>query len=203
MFGKLKLMFPTKDSSKGFSLVELVTGIGLLAIVVLAIILQMNPLEKANSRRDTRLRYDAGILLQAINAFYDQENRLPWSDDFGSLEPRPGLAWTPAKEPQVGVCKESSCRTGGDLVEKYKLDLSFSQGGSVNATPEDTLIVGKGKAAGDKVFVCFLPNSKEERENFDQLYSIELDVPITSRGTPLNCSDKVSWKETDICYICL
>lgn len=190
-------------NQRGFSVLELITGIGLLAIVVLAIILQLNPLERANSKRDERLRHDARILSGAIKSFSEHENRLPWADDFGTPETRPALAWTAAKEPQVGVCKESSCLAGGDLVEKSKLDLAFSQGGSVNATPEDTLYVGKGKAPGDKVFVCFLPNSELERENFDELYSVDLDVPITSRGTPLTCSDKVSWKETDICYICL
>lgn len=191
------------DAVKGFSVVELITGIALLAVVVFAIIIQLNPFEIAREKRDARLRQDATVLLGAINNFYEHEKRLPWSDDFGGKESRPALSWTEARQPEVGVCKEPSCREGGDLVEKSKLDLPFVQSSSINAPKVDTLLVGKGKAPDNKVFICFLPNSEEERKNFEELYALDFEVGITSRGTPLSCSNEVSWRETDICYICL
>jgi hypothetical protein len=190
-------------NSSGFSVLNLIISIGLLAIVVFAVITQLNPIERAKESRDTRLRTDATTLQNAIKAFKQEESRLPWSDDFGGKEASPGLAWTSVRKPEVGVCGKDSCQQGGELVDRNKLDISFTNGSSVNAPDEDLLFLGKGKASNDKVFVCFYPESEKERSNFNELYSIDFELGISSRGAPLHCSDKVSWREGDKCYVCL
>lgn len=190
-------------NSLGFLVLELLVSIGLLAIVVSAIILQLNPLERARERRDDRLRTDSQTLKTAINAFYEQERRMPWMDDFGSSDVNAGLPWVLARRPEVGVCASQECQTPGELIQKSKLVTTFHTGSTINSMEEDGLYVGKGKGANDKVFVCFLPNSEKERTNFDELYSVDFESGITSRGTPLRCSPQVSWKEGDICHICL
>lgn len=185
------------------AVLELIMGIVLLAVVVLAMIIQLNPLERARERRDERLRADSTALITAIENFYKDEGRLPWSDDFGGNEITPGLPWVTVRKAEVGVCSEESCRKAGELVTTNKLDPAFFSGSSVNAPLEDTLYVGKGKGANDKVFVCFLPDSEKERTNFEDLYSIDFEFGITSRGAPLKCLSEVSWKEGDVCHTCL
>ena len=190
-------------STRGFSILELVVSIGLLAVVVLAIIVQIDPMERAKEQRDARLKNDAGMVQTGVNEFYREENRMPWADDFGSPDGAPALAWTRINKPEIGICADDACTKPGEAVVTGKISNSFV-GGDLATTPGvDSLFIGKGKAAGGRVYVCYQPTSRRDREDYDSLFIVDFEYNITSRGYPPKCSSEVSWKNNDICYICV
>ncbi|MDO8452912.1 MAG: hypothetical protein Q7S79_04135 [bacterium] len=190
-------------TTQGFSVLELVVSIGLLAVVVLAIIVQIDPIERAKEKRDTRLKSDVEMVQAGINEFYKEESRMPWADDFGSEDAAPALPWIRINKQEIGICADGACTKPGEVVIKGKISGTYAKSDLATGPDEDSLYIGKGKGAGDRVYVCYLPTSRKERENFGELFLVDFEYNITSRGTPPRCSSEVSWKNNDICYICV
>lgn len=196
----------------GFSVVELVIAIGLLGLLVVSVILAVNPLERAKIEADSRLKDRAENLLGAIDQFYVAEGRLPWADDLGSSSPLPGIPWTSVFSPEVGICGDKDCTTGGELITTNKLSPAsiseFKGGVSIDkiyaklkaASP---LFIAKGKEPKDPIYACFIPQSETIRRATGKLYKISQAAQIPASGLPEDCPLSVSWTGDDVCYSCV
>lgn len=199
-------------SRKGFSLIELVIAIGFLAFLVLSVILAINPLERAKVEADTQLKDRAENLLSAINQFYVAEGRLPWADDFGSSSPLPGISWTSVFSPEVGICGDKDCTTGGELITTNKLSpgaiAEFKGEVSIDKIyaklkATSALFIAKGKEPKDPVYVCYLPQSETIRRATGKLYKVAEGSPMPASGVPEDCPLSVTWTKDDVCWACV
>lgn len=159
-----------------FTVPELVIAIAFLALIVLAVFLAANPLEKANIERDDKLRRVAEELQVELEGYYITEGRFPWAPALGTSSAAPALAWTKADSPEIEVCKDDACRE---------------------------LWVSKGAQAQDPVYVCFSPLSKKGRDKVGQLIRISPGSHLPPSGMPEECPDGVTWVGADVCYLCI
>lgn len=201
-FNGFSIIKHSEVSSKGFALIELVVAIALLGLLGFAIIFAVNPVERAKVKRDEAIREDTQRVVQSIAEFYVSEGRLPWADDLGSNTPSPGLAWTLASSPEVGICG-TSCEEGGELILEGKLSGGFNQSNAITGTQEDPLYVAKSKEPSDPVYVCYLPQSETVRRATGGLHRITPGTEIPPSGTPEECPLAVSWTGNDVCYACV
>ncbi|MDP2874213.1 MAG: prepilin-type N-terminal cleavage/methylation domain-containing protein [bacterium] len=72
------------DLKKGFTLIELVIVIGILAILVAVVISVLNPARFLAKSRDTRRQSDLKMVQAALEAYYSQNNAYPGSITFGA-----------------------------------------------------------------------------------------------------------------------
>ena len=63
---------------KGFTLVELLIVIALIAILSVAVLATINPIEQANKAKDSSTQNDAAEVLNAYERFYANANKYPW-----------------------------------------------------------------------------------------------------------------------------
>lgn len=64
----------------GFTLVELLIVIALIAILSVAVLATINPIEQANKARDASVQNDAAEMLNAYERYYTSQNGYPWND---------------------------------------------------------------------------------------------------------------------------
>lgn len=202
----------TENRQTGFSIIELVLAIGFLGLLVLSVIFAVNPLERAKVEADSQLKDRAENLLGAINQFYVAEGRLPWADDLGSSSPLPWLPWTSAFSPEVGICADEGCTTGGELITTNKLSPGAVSEfkGEVNIDKiyaklktSSPFFVAKGREPKDPVHACYLPQSEALRRATGKLYRITPGASIPVSGVPEDCPLTVSWQGEDICWACV
>lgn len=79
----MKKMFGIDDGgmpsgSQGFTLVELLIVIALIAILSVAVLATINPIEQANKARDSRVQNDAAEVMNAYERYYASNNNYPW-----------------------------------------------------------------------------------------------------------------------------
>lgn len=183
--------------SGGFAVIELIAAIGFLGLLVLSVILAINPLERAKVEVDSQLKDRAENLLGAINQFYIAEGRLPWADDFGSSSPLPGISWTSAFSPEVGICGDKDCTTSGELITSNKLSPGAI---SESSSP---LFIAKGKEPKDPVYACYIPQSETLRRATGKLYRITPGAAIPASGVPEDCPLSITWTGDDVCWGCV
>ncbi len=63
----------------GFTLVELITAIGVLAILVSTVIAVINPLEQFNKAQDAKRKADLAQIQRALEVYYQDYHRYPYS----------------------------------------------------------------------------------------------------------------------------
>jgi prepilin-type N-terminal cleavage/methylation domain-containing protein len=74
----------------GFTLVELLIVIALIAILSVAVLATINPIEQSNKARDARVQNDAAEVLNGYERYYASNNKYPWMDyAIGSAEATP------------------------------------------------------------------------------------------------------------------
>ncbi len=64
----------------GFTLVELLIVIALIAILSVAVLATINPIEQSNKARDSRVQNDAAEVLNAYERYYASNNKYPWME---------------------------------------------------------------------------------------------------------------------------
>ena len=65
---------------KGFTLVELLIVIALIAILSVAVLATINPIEQANKARDSRVMNDAAEVMNAYERYYASKQIYPWME---------------------------------------------------------------------------------------------------------------------------
>lgn len=191
----------TNFTKHGFARLEFVLSIGFVLLFLLFLLKVAQPDEYLKRQRDMRLIEDAQILLQAFNRFYITVGRLPWADDLATNNPLPGLDWTNARDPSIGICADSSCQKPGELLTTGFLP-GFLQKEFIK-NPADAIYIGKGRKKQDPIFACFIPFSDKLRQSTGSLYKIDVDKGFPPYGVVQRCPYYTKWKETSICYYCV
>jgi prepilin-type N-terminal cleavage/methylation domain-containing protein len=73
--------------TEGFTLVELLIVIALIAILSVAVLATINPIEQTNKARDARVQNDAAEVMNAYERYYASLNRYPWMEFGGAGAP--------------------------------------------------------------------------------------------------------------------
>lgn len=187
---------------RGFTGLELVVGIGLVAIVVFLVLAITDPFERLREERDRRLESDAVVILEALSDFYVGTGRYPWVLGEALSEGNSfALDWKSFKSTSIGICDDSSCSGKGALALAGRLNNNVVER-VMNSDPVDTIYIGKGGGKQAQVYGCFLPLSKKSRLGTGVLYKLSIDKPLSGSGLD-RCLPTVVWEEEDVCYVCV
>ena len=177
--------------NKGFTLVELLIVISLIAILSVAVLATINPIEQANKAKDSTVQNDAAEVMNAYERYYVNGTEYPWMqytegagdeigvDDavlFRSDQRGFGICYGPNSDSAVvaGTCNTSGTNLG-NLIENDELKTSFAGKGEFQ-TPgdlyENSLYLFKAGGSGGSVYVCYVPKAKSNRQLTDKLYCL-------------------------------
>jgi len=159
-----------KIKNYGFTLVELLIVITLIAILAVAIVATLNPVEQVNRARDARYKNDASELLAAVERYYASTQEYPWQTVESATYTSNSVAYSALGEyAGVGICSgvdadaEGTCTTvapgilitGDELKEQF---VNKDQFATATLTDSDRLYVYK-PASQSSVYVCFIPKA--------------------------------------------
>ncbi len=176
---------------KGFTLVELLIVIALIAILSVAVLSTINPIEQSNKARDSRVQNDAAEVLNAMERYYASVQKYPWeyfttnaitsSDSvllrsdtygFGICSGAADDDTLQAADPSVPAAE---CSASDDvpnlLISTMELKSSFAGKDEFEPVrslvhPEYGLWVAKTES-GDSLYVCYIPRANANRRNPD------------------------------------
>lgn len=152
----------------GFTLVELLIVITLIAILAVAIVATLNPIEQINRARDSRFKNDASELLGAIERYYTSTGEYPWmasaltgNDALTLSSPYQGLGTYSGS----GVCADNGgynldgdCTANGVLITSDELKSQFRSKDQFSGTVDYSNQLYVYKPDQDSsVYVCFIP----------------------------------------------
>lgn len=174
--------------------------IGFLFLFLILIILSSiyNPSEKAKVERDKNLYGYAQLATKSINKFYQLKGRMPWVAKTGASIPAPGLPWTIIQSQEIGFCLDSDCAIPGEVETAVA-----TEEGVLNISKDDLIYIGKGVNTQDPVYACFVPQSQDMRKNTGLLNKIDITSRTSAPSKLSSCSDRVTWRNDDMCYRCI
>lgn len=130
------------NKNNGFTLIELVLVIGILAILAVFVLATLNPLEQFKKARDAQRKSDLGQIQKALEQYYQDHGRYPASSTTGLITDYNGNAitwggptgWAPYMN--VVPADPDSQRTyvyyssSADSYQSYRLYASLERGTS-------------------------------------------------------------------------
>jgi len=147
----------------GFTLVELLIVIALIAILSVAVLATINPIEQTNKARDAKYKNDAAEVLGAYERYYASQNVYPWNPGgVGSTVAFGTEISIGSTDPLFGVLGAGG--TGnGVLITTSELKSAFG-GKEPFAAPVDAVnrmyVYHNGV---DSNYVCFVPKANANR----------------------------------------
>jgi prepilin-type N-terminal cleavage/methylation domain-containing protein len=190
---------------RGFTLVELLIVIALIAILSVAVLATINPIEQTNKAKDSTTQNDAAEVLNAYERTYANRQTYPWMEfptvndgtAYLSIESAVTLR---SEQVGSGLCygvsttaysTAGACNTSGTslgkMIETDELKPSFvgkSEFASTTTTkPEDALWTVKTASAGGGIYVCYIPKAKSNRQVATKLYCITDAGAVCKVGT--------------------
>ncbi len=190
----------------GFTLVELLIVIALLAAIALIVIAAINPIEQANRARDTQYNSDSGQLVSAIERRFAAQNQFPWTKVNPVAYPNAdtALPFTTASAQLIGVCGVA-CTADGVLITDQELKTEFRNRTFIKATAaqvNDQVLVGKAAGSGASVYACYVPLSTSTRQKACAESRVYVIAPgAVTRGTvvaPTTCAAATyNWTTTN------
>jgi len=188
-----------KFREKGFTLVELLIVIALIAILSVAVLATINPIEQANKAKDSTVQNDAAEVMNSYERYYANAQAYPWMTYGETSKPTVedamllrsdtvgfGIcdAGADTDEPSTAV---TSCLTTSDtpglLISTDELKTAFMvkdefQTVVGDAHPENALWLYKEEGSGGGVYVCYIPKAKSNRESAtNTLYCLDGATP--------------------------
>lgn len=179
-----------KFFENGFTLVELLIVIALIAILSVAVLATINPIEQSNKAKDSTVQNDAAEVMNSYERYYANAQAYPWmkygavgskptvedaillrSDtigfgicDAGELTDDPD---TPSGTTMDGCSTTST--TPGFLISTDELKTAFVGKDEFKTVvdgshPENALWLYKEQGSGGGVYVCYIPKAKSNRE---------------------------------------
>jgi len=188
-----------KIKQTGFTLVELLIVIALIAILSVAVLATINPIEQTNKAKDSTTQNDAAEVMNAYERFYANSMDYPWMRyaDTPAIALDDGLVYE-STDAGFGICyadmavavadtdATDGCNTSGNnlgaLVANDELKPSFvgkAEFQSVNQADHLWTIKMPGSSGG--IYVCYIPKAKANRQLTDKLYCInqgDLAAPL-------------------------
>lgn len=184
-------MFDTKLMlRKGFTLVELLIVIALLGAIAVIVIAAINPIEQANKARDARYEADASQMVSAIERYYASNSAFPWMTVDSATYTTAGIEfpYTDARNELVGLCGAScTAQPFGVLISSDELKSNFLSRDFITATatPDKTLLIGKGSGSSSGVYGCFVPAAKSTKDKAISVGKVvDKSKGFSSTGTP-------------------
>ncbi len=166
---------------KGFTLVELLIVIALIAILSVAVLATINPIEQSNKARDASVQNDAAEVLNAYERYYTSTTHYPWMDVTGSTITSVDMAYF-SRSTMVGfgLCgnaggatEASACsaqNAPGLIISTQELKDSFLTKkytkliGEPSYSYQDVLYTVKQSATlGNSIYICYVPKAKANR----------------------------------------
>lgn len=201
-----------KIFEKGFTLVELLIVIALIAILSVAVLATINPIEQSNKAKDSTVQNDAAEVMNSYERYYANAQAYPWMA-YGLAGNKPtvessvllrsdtvGFGICDAGEPTNSPAEEvASCETTSDtpglLISTDELKTAFMGKDSFKSVvggdhPENALWLYKETGSGGGVYVCYIPKAKSNRESAtNTLYCLTGGAnPGRVRAGTSNCS---------------
>ncbi len=171
---------------QGFTLVELLIVIALIAILSVAVLATINPIEQSNKARDAKFKNDAAEVLGALERFYASQNEYPWNQ-VGTSIPSGVAIVVGSIDVEFGV--KGVGTSDGVLITTSELKSSFmgKEPFSGSPKPEDVMYVYHN--GSDSNYVCFHPKAVANRQG--------------SKLADLKCIDPVGETLVDQSATCL
>lgn len=148
---------------KGFTLVELLIVIALIAILSVAVLATINPIEQSNKARDAKFKNDAAEVLNALERYYTSQATYPWnSSDVGVGTT---VAWgtvvaVGSTDPRFGVLGVGGSE--GVLISTSELKGAFMGKEPFDSPqPQDRMYIYHN--GEDSNYVCFVPKANANR----------------------------------------
>lgn len=177
-----------KFREKGFTLVELLIVIALIAILSVAVLATINPIEQSNKAKDSTVQNDAAEVLNSYERYYANAQKYPWMmfadsdsvtvDDavfYDSHQAGFGICYadpSTADSTAPGACNTDGANLGM-LIDSDELKSSFvTKDEFQSANAQDHLWVVKNTSSGGAIYVCYIPKAKSNRQLTDKLYCI-------------------------------
>ena len=175
-----------KIREKGFTLVELLIVIALIAILSVAVLATINPIEQSNKAKDSTVQNDAAEVMNSYERYYANAQAYPWMAYGGTNKPTVESAMLLRSDTVgFGICSAglasdapsapvTSCSTTtstpGLLISTDELKTAFMvkdefQTVVGDAHPENALWLYKEQGSGGGVYVCYVPKAKSNRES--------------------------------------
>ena len=189
---------------KAFTLVELLIVIALIAILSVAVLSTINPIEQSNKARDSRVQNDAAEVLNAYERYYSTKQKYPWEEFADAIGANDEVVLR-SDTYGFGVCSDAAdlatliahnavdaaggCTSGAYtnfLIQTSELKSSFA--GKDEFQP---VIDGTGlsqamwvarKINGDSLYVCFVPKAKANRDDTAKMRCLGSDGVVYKVG---------------------
>lgn len=191
--------------SYGFTLVELLIVIALIAILSVAVLATINPIEQSNKARDAKFKNDAAEVLGALERFYASQNEYPWNQ-VGTSIPSAQAIVIGSTDVEFGVRGVGS--SAGVLVTTSELKSSFmgKEPFALDVKVEDMMYVYHN--GSDSNYVCFHPKAVANRQG-SKLSDLKCIDPSTNTlvDQDANCVVPSPWayvvSATDANVVCV
>lgn len=177
----------------GFTLVELLIVIALIAILSVAVLATINPIEQTNKARDAKFKNDTAEVLSAYERYYASQNSYPW----GTPEAI-GDTVVVSTDPKFGVVGDVGT-SYGVLITTSELKSSFAdkEQFSDSTTLVDKIYVYNN--GSDSNYVCFVPKAKANRAKLGELRCLSYSNGLMNPGATGCASipeDSPAWNTT-------
>lgn len=193
-------------SKNGFTLVELLIVIALIAILSVAVLATINPIEQSNKARDSRVQNDAAEVMNAYERYYASQQAYPWeyfttnplgpaaavllrSDTygFGICSGAANVAGLEAADANVAA---ADCDASDDvpnlLISSSELKSSFVGKDEFEPVRDTTHLeygLWTAKVAnGNSIYVCYVPRANANRIVASKMRCINADGTVSKIG---------------------
>lgn len=170
---------------KGFTLVELLIVIALIAILSVAVLATINPIEQTNKARDAKVQNDAAEVMNAYERYYAGKSSYPWLDTITNpLETVDSAFYSRSTQNGFALCtnagagpgqNHSTCTASDDaglIVTTQELKNSFLNKGYTNlpGSPgysyvNELYMIKEAAVDGNSIYVCYVPKANANRQN--------------------------------------
>lgn len=123
-------------SRRGFTLIEMVISIGVLAILSILVLAMLNPLQQFEKARDAQRKSDVSEIQKALEQFYQDNGKYPTNDTSYHIEDSNnnpiswGSSWTPYMDvvPQDPDSTRNYVYVSSNNQQAYMLYASLERG---------------------------------------------------------------------------
>jgi len=144
---------------RGFTLVELLIVIALIAILSVAVLATINPIEQSNKARDASFKNDAAEVLGALERYYASQNSYPWNMP-NTADSDQLLAST---APDFGIVGVTGAGLTAPLIASSELKSSFASKKPFDEPLSEDLLYVYHNATSNSNYACYFPKATANR----------------------------------------